>query len=96
VEVRGSGVKVRFPRTKILDPPFGREKCQRRDTGQKPIRAPLCMKGATTHTTLHQIGPNLASNYADFISYPSMCSDLDKSPCVQIDRTKSTRRAPVP
>jgi len=33
---------------------------------------------------------------ADFISYPSMCSDLDKSPCVQNDRTKSTRRAPVP
>ena len=30
------------------------------------------------------------------ISYPSMCSDLFKSPCVQNDRTKSTRRAPVP
>ena len=25
-----------------------------------------------------------------------MCSDLDKSPCVKNDRTKSTRRAPVP
>ena len=22
----------------------------------------LCMKGATTHTSLHQIGPNLALN----------------------------------
>ena len=25
-----------------------------------------------------------------------MCSDLDKSPCVQNDRTKGTRLAPVP
>ena len=25
-----------------------------------------------------------------------MCSHLDKSPCVQNDRTKSTRRAPLP
>jgi hypothetical protein len=25
-----------------------------------------------------------------------MCSDFDKSPCVQNDKTKSTRRAPVP
>jgi len=33
---------------------------------------------------------------ADFISYPRLCSDLDKLPCVQNDRTWSTRRAPVP
>jgi hypothetical protein len=35
---------------------------QRGDTGQKPKHAPFCVKGATTHTSLHQIGPNLASN----------------------------------
>jgi len=35
---------------------------QRGDTGQKPKHAPFGMKGANTHTSLHQIGPNLASN----------------------------------
>ena len=38
-------------------------KCQRGDTGQNPKHAPFCMKGVTTHTSLHQIGPNLASNW---------------------------------
>ena len=36
--------------------------CHRGDTGQKPKHAPFCMKGAITHASLHQIGPNLASN----------------------------------
>ena len=40
----------------------GSEKIQRVDTGQKPKHTSFCMKGATTHTSLHQIGPNLASN----------------------------------
>ena len=31
-------------------------------TERKPKHASFCMKGATTHTSLHQIGPNLASN----------------------------------
>jgi hypothetical protein len=35
---------------------------QRKLSGQKPKHAPFCMKGATTQTSLHQIGPNLASN----------------------------------
>ena len=35
---------------------------QRVLSGQKPTHAPFCMKGATTHTSLHQIGPNLASS----------------------------------
>jgi len=31
-----------------------------------------------------------------FICYQSMCSDLVKPPCVRNDRTKCTRRVPVP
>jgi hypothetical protein len=31
--------------------------------GTKPKHAPFCMKGAASHTSLHQIGPNLASNW---------------------------------
>ena len=45
----------------------------------------MLLFGAASHTSLHQLGPNYTD--ADFISYPSMCSDLDKSPCVQNDRT---------
>jgi hypothetical protein len=37
-------------------------KFQRGLSGQKPKHAPFCMKGATIHMSLHQIGPNLASN----------------------------------
>jgi len=40
---------------------FMQEKPQRGLSGQKPKHAPFCIKGATTHTSLHQIGPNLAS-----------------------------------
>ena len=36
---------------------------QRGLSGQKPKYAPFCMKGATTHTSLHQTGPNLALNW---------------------------------
>ena len=54
--------------------------CQRGLSEQKLIYAPFCIKGETAHTSLYQIGPNLASHYADLISYQSMCSDLDKPP----------------
>jgi len=37
-------------------------KSQRGLSGQNPKHAPFCMKGATTHTSLHQIGPDLALN----------------------------------
>jgi len=42
-----------------------------------------------------KLDPTQLLTDAEFISNLSMCSDLDKSPCVQNDRTKSTRRAPV-
>ena len=35
---------------------------QRGLSGQKPKHAPFCINGAITHTSLHQIGPNLALN----------------------------------
>jgi hypothetical protein len=35
---------------------------QRGLSGQKPKHTPFCMKGATSHTSLHKIGPNLALN----------------------------------
>jgi len=38
------------------------QKYQRRDTGQKPKHILFCIKGAAIHTSLHQIGPNLALN----------------------------------
>jgi hypothetical protein len=41
----------------ILNPKF-----QRGLSGQKPKHARFCIKGATTHMSLHQIGPNLALN----------------------------------
>ena len=48
----------------VLDQNESKDKIynQRGDTGQKPEHALFCMKGATTHMSLHQIGPNLASN----------------------------------
>ena len=46
------------------------EKLQRGDTGQKPKHAPFCMKGAATHTSLHQFGPNLASNWCWLYKLP--------------------------
>ena len=42
----------------------------RGDTGQKPKHAPFCMKGATTRTSLHQIGPNLDSNWCWLYKLP--------------------------
>jgi hypothetical protein len=71
--------------------------CQRGDTGQKPKHTPFCMKDATTHTLLCQIGPNLALNYWCWLfKLLEHVLRFDKSPCVHNDRTKSTRRAPVP
>jgi len=43
---------------------------KRGNTGQKPKHAPFCMKGATNDTSLHQIGPNLASNWCWLYKLP--------------------------
>ena len=43
-----------------------------------------------------KLDPTKLQTDAEFLSYPSMCSDLDKSPCVQNVRTISSRRALYP
>ena len=48
------------------------------DTEQKPKYAPFCMKGATTHTSLHQIGPKLALNWCWLYKLPYHVLNLDK------------------
>ena len=69
---------------------------QRGLSGQRSNHAPFCMKGELFTRHFIRLDTTKLQTDADFISCLSMCSDLDKSPCVQNDRTKRTRRAPVP
>ena len=68
---------------------------QRGLSGQRSNHAPFCMKGELFTRHFIRLDTTKLQTDADFISCLSMCSDLDKSPCVQNDRTKRTRRAPV-